>query len=280
MRRAFGRTGVDVPVIGQGSWQLGQAPAQEAAALRRGVELGLTHLDTAELYGPGEDVVGRVVRELPRERLFLVSKVVPQNADRKGTVAACRRSLAKLGTDHLDVYLLHWQGSFPLAESMRGLRDCLEAGLVRAIGVSNLDVPELEECLAALGDVPLACNQVYYDLAHRGVERRLLPWCQEREIALVGYSPFGSAPARIPGSDSPGGRVLAEVAAAHGVSAAQVILAFLTRLPGTFTIPRATRLPHVEQNAAALQLRLTPDELARIDAAFPAPDRDVPLASL
>lgn len=280
MQRPFGWTGVEVPVIGQGTWQMGGRPGEEAQALLRGVELGLTHIDTAELYGAAEDVVGAVVRARRRDELFLVSKVMPQHADRRGTVAACERSLKKLGTDHLDVYLLHWQGEQPLEESMRGLQACLDAGKTRFVGVSNLHVAELEICLAALGPTRLACNQVYYDLEHRGIERRLLPWCQERGIALVGYSPFGSSPARIPGPDTAGGRVLAEVAAAHGVTAAQVILAFLTRLPGTFTIPRAARRAHVEDNAAASRLRLSAGEVEAIDRAFPAPERDGPLAML
>lgn len=280
MRRAFGFTGVEVPVVGQGSWQMGKQPEEEARSLLRGVELGLVHLDTAELYGKGEEVVGRVVRQRRRDELFLVSKVMPQHADRKGTVAACEKSLRTLGTDRLDVYLLHWQGSIPLEESMRGLEECLRQGKTRFVGVSNLDVPELEECVNALGKERLACDQVYYDLEHRGIERRLIPWCRERGIAVVGYSPFGSSPARIPGPGTPGGKVLQEVAAAHGVSAANVVLAFLTRLEGTFTIPKASRVEHVEDNARALALQLDQEEVARIDAAFPAPDRDVPLATL
>jgi diketogulonate reductase-like aldo/keto reductase len=280
VKRAFGSSEVQVPIIGQGSWQMGVHPRDEAAALLRGVELGLTHLDTAELYGQAEDVVGEVVRQRRRDELFLVSKVLPQNADRKGTLAACERSLKRLGTDHLDVYLLHWQGSIPLEESMRGLEACVTQGKTRFVGVSNLDLPELEACVQALGATKLVCNQVYYDLEHRGIERRLLPWCRERGIALVAYSPFGSTPGRIPGPRTARGKVLHAIAAARGATAAQVVLAFLTRLEGTFAIPKASKVEHVEDNARALGLRLTEREIAQLDEAFPAPPGDVPLATL
>lgn len=280
MKRAFGSTGVEVPVVGQGTWKMGSRPAEEAAALLRGVELGLVHLDTAELYGAAEDVVGRVVRQVRREELFLVSKVLPSHATRAGTVEACARSLKKLGTDHLDVYLLHWREEVALEESMAGLLACVEAGMTRAVGVSNLDVPELEACLRFLGPGRLACDQVYYDLAHRGIERRLIPWCREHGVAVVGYSPFGSSPARLPDPRTRPGVVLREIAAARKATPAQVILAFLTRLPGTFTIPKASRREHVEENAGALGVQLGPGDVARLEAAFPAPPGDVPLETV
>lgn len=276
--RPFGPGGRRVPVVGQGTWKMGQSKAAEVAALRRGLELGLWHLDTAELYGAAEDVTGEVVAGARRDALFLVSKVLPQNATRRGTVEACERSLRRLRTDHLDVYLLHWRGRVPLEETMRGLEELVKAGKTRALGVSNFDVDDLEEAEAALGPGKLACNQVYYDLEHRGVERRVLPWCQARGVALVGYSPFGNA-APVD-AKTPGGRVVAEVAARRGATVAQVTLAFLTRLEGTFTIPKASRAAHVEDNAKALHLELAPDDVAAIDRAFPAPARDGPLQTI
>lgn len=278
MKRPFGDTGVEVPIIGQGTWLMGKALAREAAALERGLDLGLMHIDTAELYGAAEDVVGRVLRARGRDGVFLVSKVLPEHATWRGTLEACDRSLSKLGTDHLDVYLLHWRGSHPLDETMRALEELVRQGKTRFLGVSNFDVSDLEEAARALGRERIVCDQVYYDLEHRGVERDLIPRCQALGIAVVGYSPFGHG--RLPGPRSARGKVLAEVAREAGATPAQVVLAFLTRLEGTFTIPKASSLDHVEDNAGALDLRLTPEQVARIDAAFPAPDEDVPLAVL
>lgn len=258
---------------------MGARPAEEAAALVRGLELGLDHIDTAELYGKAEDVVGAAIRGRRRDELFLVSKVLPENATRKGTVAACERSLRKLGTDHLDVYLLHWRGRHPLEETLRGLEDCVAQGKARFLGVSNFDVDDLAQAEAALGGrARLACNQVYYDLEHRAVEGRVLRWCRERGVAVVGYSPFGSE--RPPRAGTKGGDALDAVARARGATIAQVVLAFLTRLEGTFTIPKASRVAHVEDNAGALGLTLTDDEVARLDRAFPAPAPDAPLETL
>ncbi len=283
MKRRFGASGAEVPVIGQGTWNMGSDPAGEAAALVRGLELGLTHVDTAELYGEAEDLVGEALaswraRGGRREDVFLVSKVLPENGTYRGTIEACERSLRKLGTDHLDVYLLHWRGKVALDETLRGLEELVRQGKTRWLGVSNFDVADLEEAETAIGPGKVVCDQVYYDLAHRGVELRLIPYCQARQIALVGYSPFGSkAPTS---ARTKGGRVLAEVAASHGATIPQVTLAFLTRLEGTFTIPKASRAAHVEDNAGALGLRLTADDVARIDAAFPAPEEDTGLAFL
>lgn len=277
MKRAFGASGHEVPVIGQGTWQMGVDAEAEVAALRRGIELGLTHVDTAEMYGKAEDVTGEALAGR-RDEVFLVSKVLPSNASYAGTIAACERSLAKLGTDHLDCYLLHWPGHHPLEETMRGLEELVQRGAIRSLGVSNFDTEELQAAEAALTRERIVCNQVYYDLNHRGIERKLLPYMQERRIALVAYSPFGQGD--LPGARSQGGQVLAEVAAAHDATPTQVILAFLTRHEGSFAIPKASQLAHVEDNAGALELRLTPREIAAVDAAFPAPTRDVPLAML
>lgn len=252
---------------------MGREPRREVAALRRGLELGLTHVDTAELYGEAEDVTGEALAGR-REGVFLVSKVLPSNASYAGTIEACERSLDKLGTDHLDLYLLHWPGSHPLRETCRALEELVARGKTRWIGVSNFDTDELREVEACLSKEPLACNQVYYDLEHRGIERELLPYCQSREVALVGYSPFGSGAFRRLAADP----TLQRIADARGASVAQVVLAFLTREEGTFTIPKASSLAHVEDNAGALALRLEPGEVAAIDAAFPPPTGKVPLA--
>ena len=268
-RRPFGATGAQVPVIGQGTWQMEADDRRTAvAALRRGLDLGLTHVDTAEMYGRGavEELVGEAVAGR-RDEVFLVSKVLPQNASRAGTVAACERSLRRLGTDRLDCYLLHWPGRHPLAETFRGFEQLLADGKIRAFGVSNFGVEDLEHA-AALGPVErIACNQVLYHLGERAIEHDVVPWCALRGVALVGYSPFGSG--AFPAPRSAGGRVLAEVAAAHGATPRQVALAYLVRDPHTFTIPKAGRRAHVEENAAAAALRLAPEDVARLEAAFP-----------
>ncbi len=268
-----------VPVIGQGTWQMGESRrlrAAEVAALRLGLDLGMTHIDTAEMYGRGgaETVIAEALRGRRREDVFLVSKVLPDNASRAGTVTACERSLRRLGVACLDLYLLHWPGSHPIGETMRGLDDLVSAGKTRWIGVSNFDVAELGEAIDALGGTRLACNQVRYDLGRRGIERDLLPFCDAAGIAVVGYTPFGTLPRR----GSAAARVLEAVAARHGATPRQVILAFLTRLPALFAIPKATTPAHVRDNAAAGDLTLTAADLAELDAAFPAPRRAVPLA--
>lgn len=244
----------------------------ETAALRRGIELGLTHIDTAEMYGNGaaEEVVAEAIAGLPRERLFIVSKVLPQNASYNGTVTACEGSLRRLRTDYLDLYLLHWRGRHPLAETMRALEDLVDAGKIRALGVSNFDVAELDEARALLRRHPLACNQVLYHLRERYVERALLPYCVQHGIALCGYSPFGTE--RFPGPDVAAARVLETIAGRHGASVTprQVALAFLVRQPPLFAIPKAGRSEHVDENAAALHLCLTEEDLHEIDLAFPA----------
>ncbi|MEA2663425.1 MAG: hypothetical protein QOI11_369, partial [Candidatus Eremiobacteraeota bacterium] len=221
-------------------------------------------VDTAEMYGDAELVVAEAF-EGRRDEVFLVSKVLPSNATYAGTIAACERSLHRMGTDYLDCYLLHWRGSVPLRETMRALEKLLDDGKIRALGVSNFAVSDLEEAQAALAHTKLACNQVLYNLAERTVEDHELPWCRAHEVALVGYTPLG----RGDWTDRPGARVLEEIGRAHGITARAVILAFLTRDPSAFTIPKASTVAHVEENAAAGELRLSEDEIARIDAAFP-----------
>lgn len=268
-QRVWGRTGVRVPVIGQGTWQM-ESDERAAAieALRVGMDLGLTHLDTAELYGRGD--VEELVREAiagRREEVFLVSKVMPSNASYDGTLRACERSLKRLGTDHLDCYLLHWPGSHPLEDTLRAFERLVADGKIRSWGVSNFDVEELEAALAIAGPGRIACNQVLYHLKERAIEHGVLPWCEAHGVAVVGYSPLGSG--SFPRLTSHGGRVLAEIARAHGASPYQVALRFLVRRPSLFTIPKASSVGHVRDNAAAAALKLSSEELARLDAAFP-----------
>jgi diketogulonate reductase-like aldo/keto reductase len=277
IKRTFGPTQRDVASVGQGTWNLERASRKEAvAALRRGLDLGMTHIDTAEMYGAGESeeyvaeaLAGR------RDEVFLVSKVLPGNATRKGTVKACEQSLKRLKTERLDCYLLHWRESIPLADTIAGLEDLLKAGKIRSWGVSNFDVDDLEEALAIAGPGKIACNQVLYHLQQRAIEHAVLPWCEKHGAALVGYTPFGS---RFPGPATPGGRVLSEIGAAHGATPRQVALAFLVRRPALFAIPKASSTAHTEENAKAGSLVLSEDELRRIDAAFPkgAPPLSLP----
>jgi diketogulonate reductase-like aldo/keto reductase len=272
--RPFGPTGRDVPIVGQGTWNVptrGAAAEEVKRALRRGADLGMVHIDTAEMYGDGasERLIGEAIRGLPREQLFLVSKVLPSNATYDGTIAACHRSIGRMGVDYLDCYLLHWRGSVPLRETMRALEALVAAGTIRALGVSNFDAADLEEARTALEREPLACNQVLYHLTERTVEEHELPYCREHDIAVVAYTPFG----RGDWEDRPGAHVLERIAAKHGATPRQVILAFLTREPDTFTIPKSSTVPHVEENAAAGDLRLDPDDITAIDNAFPIRQR-------
>jgi diketogulonate reductase-like aldo/keto reductase len=265
--RRFGTTGRDVAVIGQGTWYIEDADRRAAvAALRRGLDLGMNHIDTAEMYGDGaaERIVGEAIAGR-RDEVFLVSKVLPHNASRAGTVAACERLLARLATDRIDCYLLHWRGAHPLAETIAAFTALQQAGKIRAWGVSNFDVDDLEEAEAGPGR--MACDQVLYHLQERDIEHAVIPWCEALSVAVTAYSPFGHD--RFPGPRSPGGRVLADIAQAHGATPRQVALAFLARRPSVFAIPKAASVAHVEENAAAGDLVLTREEIARMEAAFP-----------
>ena len=264
----FGRTGREVPVVGQGTWNMERDDRVRAiAALRRGLDLGMTHVDTAELYGDGtvEGLVGEAIRGR-RDEVFLVSKVLPTNASRRGTVAACERSLKRLGVERLDCYLLHWPGSHPIADTIAAFEQLAAAGKIASWGVSNFDEGELDEVIAVAGKGRCACNQVLYHLQERAIEHAVLPFCEDHGVAVVAYSPFGSG--RFPRTESGGGRVLAEVAAAHESTPHQVALAFLLR-EGVFAIPKSVSVEHVEANAAAAELELTDAEAAAIDVAFP-----------
>jgi diketogulonate reductase-like aldo/keto reductase len=254
-------------VIGQGTWNINSAGRTSAiAALRRGLDLGMTHIDTAEMYGTAEAVVGEAIAGR-RDEVFLVSKVLPQHASRRGTIAACEGSLARLRTDRLDCYLLHWRGRYALEDTIDAFEELRRDGKILAWGVSNFDVGDLEEALAIAGKDRIACDQVLYHLGERAIEHAVLPWCEQHRVAVVGYSPFGHG--SFPGPRTKGGRVLHEIAEAHGATPRQVALRFLVRRPSLFTIPKASRPEHAEENARAADLQLSEPELARIDEAFP-----------
>jgi diketogulonate reductase-like aldo/keto reductase len=267
-RRPFGTGGLAVPVIGLGTWEMERSPDDAVRALRRGLDLGATHVDTAEMYGDGrvEEIVCRAIAGR-RDDVFLVSKVLPRNATAAGTVAACERSLRRLGTDRLDCYLLHWPSSHPLAGTIAAFERLVADGKIRSWGVSNFAVDELDAALAAAGPGRIACNQILYHLGERAIEHDVLPWCRAHGVTVVAYSPFGSG--AFPAARSPGGRALADVARRHGATPRQAALAFLVRDPAVVTIPKASRVAHVEENVAAAALALGDDDLARIDAAFP-----------
>ncbi len=270
--RRFGHSSVNVPAIGQGTWQMeGDDRASAIASLKLGIELGLTHVDTAEMYGSGrvEELVANAI-EGQRERLFLVSKVLPDNASRKGTVRACETSLKRLRTDYLDCYLLHWPGRHALSETIAAFEELCSAGKIRSWGVSNFDETELAQALSIAGPGRISCNQVLYHLGERSIEHAVLPWCEANSVTLVGYTPFGRA--KFPPSGS-GGDALSRIAKARGKSVRQVALAFLTRKPNLFAIPKASKPEHVRDNAGALGFELSPEEIAALDAGFPVPKR-------
>jgi diketogulonate reductase-like aldo/keto reductase len=277
--RRFGTSARDVAVIGQGTWYIEHADRRVAiAALRRGLDLGMNHIDTAEMYGDGaaERVVGEAIAGR-REEAFIVSKVLPHNASRAGTVAACERSLARLATDRLDCYLLHWRGAHPLGETIAAFEELQRTGKIMSWGVSNFDAGDLREAEGIAGPGRIACDQVLYHPGQRDIEHAVIPWCDAHNAAVVAYSPFGHD--SFPGPRSSGGRALAEIARAHGATPRKVALAFLVRLPNVFAIPKAASLAHVEENVGAGDLQLTPDEIVRIEAAFPLgrPLRSLPM---
>lgn len=265
--RTFGAARAAVAVIGQGTWRIdGSDRADAVRALRAGVDAGMTHIDTAEMYGDAEAMVAEALADR-RDGVFLVSKVVPGNATRAGVVRACEASLRRLATDRLDAYLLHWPGSHPLEETVAGFEDLRRAGKILSWGVSNFDVQDLDRLLAVAGPDRIACNQVLYHLGERAIEHAVLPWCAAHGVAMVGYSPFGSG--AFPDPASAGGRVLAGIARTHAATPHAVALAFLTRLPGTFAIPKTGRPARALANAAAADLRLGAAEIAMIEAHFP-----------
>jgi diketogulonate reductase-like aldo/keto reductase len=269
-----------VPLIGQGTWYSKDDDRRSAiAALRRGLDLGLTHIDTAEMYlsGEAEEWVGEAIGSR-RDEVFLVSKVLPQNASRTGTVAACESSLARLNTDRLDCYLLHWRDdTYPLAETIDAFHRLQREHKIVSWGVSNFDVPDLQEAHRYGGGEGPVCDQVLYHTQERAVEHAVIPWCGQHSAALVAYSPFGHG--KFPGPHTPGGRVLKAIGDEIGATPQQVALAFLLRWPFSFAIPKASDPAHVEENAGAADLELTEMQIARIEKAFPLgrPPRQLPM---
>ena len=266
--------GAKVPVFGIGTWNMERDDRKGAIeAIRRAVELGMTHVDTAELYGSGkvEKLTGEALAGL-RDRVFLVSKVMPRNASYAGTIKACEASLARLGTDHLDCYLLHWRESLPLEDTFRAFEDLRAQGKIRSWGVSNFDETDLAEALRIVGPGKITCNQVLYHLEERAIEHRVIPWCEQHGVAVVAYSPLGSR------GGFPHHRTLDEVAAQVGATPRQVALAFLTRRPQVLAIPKSSHPPHVDELAGAAQVRLDPTAIAALDQAFPlGPSRGLPM---
>jgi diketogulonate reductase-like aldo/keto reductase len=277
-RHRFGSTRRDVAAIGQGTWNIEKADrATAVAALRLGLDHGMTHIDTAEMYGAGEaeEIIAEAIAGR-REEVFLVSKVLPKNASRSSTIKACESSLARLKTDRLDCYLLHWRGSHPLADTIAAFERLRDDGKILSWGVSNFDVEDLESARKLAPEGNLACNQVLYHLKERAIEHGVIPWCEKNGVAVVGYSPFES----FPGPRTAGGRALQEIALRHGATPRQVALRFLVRRPSLFAIPKAADAAHVTENAGSGSLHLSKAELARIDEAFPLGrrPRELPVA--
>ena len=270
-------SGEPVPVLGQGTWHMGESARErknEVAALRAGLDLGLMLIDTAEMYASGgaEEVVAEAIAGR-RDEAFIVSKVLPENATERGTIAACERSLKRLKTDCIDLYLLHWRGSPPLAGTLKAFEALVRDGKIRRWGVSNFDMSDMEELWALPGGGAVTTNQVLYNLRRRGIEHDVLPWCRQRGIPIMAYSPVEQG--RLLDH-----RALADIAKAHNATAAQVALAWVMREPGIIAIPKAGTIAHVKENRAALDLSLTKDDLAALDRAFPPPAGARPLEML
>jgi diketogulonate reductase-like aldo/keto reductase len=269
--------GEQIPTLGQGTWRMAEDPRarqDEIAALRRGLDLGLGLIDTAEMYADGaaEELVGEAIRGR-RDEVFLVSKVLPQHATRRGTREACERSLRRLATDHLDLYLLHWRGGVPLRQSLAAFQGLQQDGLIRHWGVSNFDLDDMHELINMDGGAAAGTNQVLYNLAHRGIEYDLLPWCRDHRVPVMAYSPIQQG-------DLLRHSVLHDLAAAHGATPAQVALAWVLRQDGVVAIPKAADTAHVVENRAALDMRLSAADLAKLDAVFPPPTGPQPLEML
>ena len=267
-------SGEAIPALGQGTWQMAEDPSrrnQEISALRLGLDLGMSLIDTAEMYGEGaaEELVAEAIAGR-RDEVFLVSKVYPHHASRAGVVQACERSLNRLQTDRLDLYLLHWRGRVPLGDTVAGFEELRRAGKIRHWGVSNFDADDMEELSQIAGGDHCATNQVLYNVTRRGPEFDLIPWMEVRRMPLMAYSPIEQG--RLPRSG-----VLREIGDKHGASAFQIALAWLLQQPGVIAIPKAGDLDHVRDNHRALEIRLSPEELNAVDAQFPPPRRKRPL---
>jgi len=266
--------GETVPALGQGTWKMGESRSRrkdEVAALRLGLDLGMTLIDTAEMYAEGgaEEVVAEAIKGRRRE-VFIVTKVYPHNASRAGMAAACERSLKRLRTDRIDLYLLHWRGGIPVEDTLAGFQELRAAGKIRHFGVSNFDLADMKELFALSGGPGCTANQVLYNLRHRGIEFDLLPWMAERALPVMAYTPVDIGPLQRAGA-------LRRVAERHGASAAQIALAWVLRRPGIIAIPKASRIEHVRENRSALDMTLSAEDLADLDQAAPPPRRATPL---
>lgn len=268
-------SGAHIPAFGLGTWGMGESAGRrkdEVAALRHGLDLGVTLIDTAEMYGDAEIIVGEAIADR-RDEVFIVDKVLPENASRRGTIAACERSLKRLKTDRIDLYLLHWRGSVPFEETIEAFETLAEAEKIGAWGVSNFDISDMGELWKMPNGKDVATNQFLYNLTRRGPEFDLLPWCRQHGLPAMAYSPIEQ------------GRLLhhaalREVAARHNATPAQIALAWLMRHDDVIVIPKAAALAHVDENLAALDLLLTPNDFAALDHAFPSPRKAMPLEML
>jgi diketogulonate reductase-like aldo/keto reductase len=272
IKREFGSAAVSVPVIGQGTWQMKAAGLK---AIQLGIELGMTHIDTAEMYTGSEEIVAEAIRG-QRKKIFLVSKVLPSNASYKGTLRACDGSLKRLKTDYLDVYVIHWwSDTYPVEETMRAMEELVAAGKIRHIGVSNFDIRQLKRAQKSLAREKIVCNQVLYHLRSRGIENGLIDYCESQKIAVVAYSPFGQS--NFPKPASKQGKALETIAAKHRKTSRQVALNFLTRHKSVFAIPKSADADHVRENAGGAGWKLDQEDLELIDSVFPVPGKNEPL---
>jgi aryl-alcohol dehydrogenase-like predicted oxidoreductase len=283
MRQVITRSGALLGVLGQGTWEMGARRterAREVAALRLGFDLGLTLVDTAEMYADGgaEEVVAEAMQGR-RDEVFVVTKVLPRNASRRGTLSAAERSLQRLRTDHIDLYLLHWDGPHPIAETLAAFAELRRQGKVLHYGVSNFDLKDMLEVERTPDGAAVCADQVFYNLMRRGIERNLLPWCIERKIAIMAYTPVEQGRLAKPGRSGQR-RALEQVAKRHGATLSQVALAWTIRTPGVVAVVKAAHPEHVRENAGAVELQLDVGDLRELDAAFPVPDRDIPLETL
>jgi len=281
-KRKFGWTKIDIAVIGQGTWMIEGTNHRDTynlaiESLQLGLDLGMNHIDTAEMYGNGmvEEIVGQAIAGR-RDEVFLVSKVLPSNASYYDTLRACERSLKRLKTDWLDMYLLHWPSTnHPIYETMRAMETLVKEGLVKFIGVSNFDLEHLKEAERVLQNERIACNQVMYNLNSRGIEKSLLPYCNRKGISVVGYAPFGHG--NFPSSNSDGGQVLVRIAERHQKTPHQVVLNFIVNHINIFTIPKTSRPQRVKENSDSVGWNLTKDDIVDINRVFPVPQHEVPL---
>ena len=269
-----------MPVLGQGTWRMGEDPSKRQAevdALRLGFNLGMNLIDTAEMYGEGgaEEVVGEAIEDRPRAEVFIVSKVYPHNATRRGAIEACERSLRRLKTGYIDLYLLHWRGDVSLNETLEAFQFLKDNGEIRDYGVSNFDIDDMEEACALPRGDEIVTNQVLYNLAHRGIEWGLLPWCQERKIPIMAYSPIGADAAEQKRVFT--NPAVKSIAARHDATPAQITVAWLLRQPDVIVIPKATHPQHIRENREAHEIELTDQDVNELDKAFPPPDRKIPL---